>query len=377
MSDTKRYISSPLLNNKRLRFLSGCLVLVIFGVGLITYAEFNSSHDILSELIQSRNDEAPKRTPDVFAENFSDTASKGQIEYLGDDSFKFIYQKSTNFEHSFSGVFFPLENIDVDFSEYDNLVVRIITEKARRIPVNLAFDTKLETHQYIRDFIEVKEGQTEYRLKPDEFFTPEWWYDYNKVSQVEIPDMDLSKVEALSFESCHLLAKGIEDQFVVESIVLEKNTVAFNSLILTCAVLLMVGWYIYVFEFFKKKKEVVHIPVKQVEFEEEGTIEDDVLLYLGKNYVNPNLTLSVLSKEFGKSSSDISKMIKAKSGKTFPQYLSFLRINEAKRILLTKDFKTVAEVGYTVGFNSSSNFIRVFKSQEGQSPKSFAEENAS
>ena len=65
-----------------------------------------------------------------------------------------------------------------------------------------------------------------------------------------------------------------------------------------------------------------------------------------------------------------------KSGKTFPQYLGFLRINEAKRILLTKDFKTVAEVGYTVGFNSSSNFIRVFKSQEGQSPKSFAEENA-
>jgi len=377
MSDTKRHISSPFLNNKRIRFLSGCLVLVIFGIGLITYAEYSSTRDILPELIQSRNDEAPKRTPDAFAENFSDTASKGQLEYLGDDSFKFIYQKSTSFEHSFSGVFFPLENIDVDFSKYDNLVVRIITEKARRIPVNLAFDTKLETHQYIRDFIEVKEGQTEYILKLDEFFTPEWWYDYNKVSQVEIPDMDLSKVEALSFESCHLLTKGIEDQFVVESIVLEKNTVAFNSLILTFAVLLMVGWYIYVFEVFKKKKEVVHIPVKQVEFEEEGTIEDDVLLYLGKNYVNPNLTLSVLSKEFGKSSSDISKMIKAKSGKTFPQYLSFLRINEAKRILLTKDFKTVAEVGYTVGFNSSSNFIRVFKSQEGQSPKSFAEENAS
>ncbi len=248
MSDIKRHIFSPFLNNKQFRYWGGCLVLVIFVFCLITYAEYSSSRDILLELIQSQNDEAPKRTPGAFTENFSDTASKGQIEYLGDYSFKFVYQKSNSFEHAFTGVFFPLENIDVDFSNYDNLVVRIITEKARRIPVNLAFDTKLETHQYIRNFIEVKEGQTEYRLKLDEFFTPEWWYDYNKVSQVEIPDMDLSKVEALSFESCHLLANGIEDQFVVESIVLEKNTTGFNSFILIFALLLTIGWYFYVFD---------------------------------------------------------------------------------------------------------------------------------
>ena len=37
-------------------------------------------------------------------------------------------------------------------------------------------------------------------------------------------------------------------------------------------------------------------------------------------------------------------------------------------------YKTIAEVGYTVGFNSSSNFIRVFKSLEGMSPKAFVEE---
>jgi AraC-like DNA-binding protein len=48
-------------------------------------------------------------------------------------------------------------------------------------------------------------------------------------------------------------------------------------------------------------------------------------------------------------------------------------VEEAKRILKNGDYKTIAEVGYAVGFNSPSNFIRVFKGEVGVSPKAYSE----
>ena len=104
------------------------------------------------------------------------------------------------------------------------------------------------------------------------------------------------------------------------------------------------------------------------------TIEDQIIAFLAKNYNNPDLTLEDLKSEFGKGKAEISNIIKDTTKLTFPRYLNYLRIEEAKRVLKSGDFKTVAEVGFLVGFNSSSNFIRVFKTQEGVSPKKFLED---
>ena len=381
MSKEARNNNSHELYTTKLKFVSGILGFFFLSITIGFFVFYNSSEEILPQLLKTKNQKKPHRVPETFAENFSDSASQGILVFNGDASFTFSYQKSTQFDHAFVGVFFPLEDTDIDLSEFDELIVKLETADARRIPVNLAFSTKIKTHQYIRSFIEPKNDQKEYVLPLDEFFTPEWWYDYNKVSQVDIPKSDFSAVEALSFESCHLLDKGEKGAFTVSSIVLKKRIDGLIYVLVATLIILIIVWYLYVFKVFKrekeiikiKEKEVVHVPVAAVEIDQEKKLDDKLLLYLGQNYTNPNLTLSDLSSEFGKTSSDISKLIKAKTGQTFPKYLSSLRITQAKKLLKSGDYKTVAEIGYSVGFNSSSNFIRVFKSLEGMSPKNYAD----
>ena len=138
------------------------------------------------------------------------------------------------------------------------------------------------------------------------------------------------------------------------------------------AILFFVAWLL-ISKPLKKEEEIVHVPIKEVEYKKES-LEDNIIAYLAKNYNNPDLTLETLKEEFGKGKAEISNIVKNSTKLTFPRYLNFLRIEEAKRILKSGDFKTVAEIGFLIGFNSSSNFIRVFKSQEGVSPKKFLEQ---
>ena len=327
--------------------------------------------DILPLIIDVKNHAKPARTPETFAENYSDTASQAALTYYGNTSFAFKYRKSSKQSHPFSGVFFPLENLSINFSQYDAVEIGIQAKKARRIPFNLSVQNKKYTHQYVRQFIEIKKGKTLYSLRLSDFYTPASWYNRNNLAQVDIPDPDFSKIEALSFESCHLLATGVQDEFEVNHLVLTKEQ---NWIYVMLALFLGLSftfagiWFFYPFEI---KKEVIHVPVKQVEFESKGSVEEDIILYLGGHYTNPNLTLSDLTKEFGINNREISNIIKTKTAMTFPKYLSFLRVEEAKRLLASKNYKTISEVGYAVGFNSPSNFNRVFKNMVGTSPKQF------
>ena len=361
-------------HQKKSIFWIGILAVIIGSVLFLYIAITKSRLDILPEIIKVRNHGKPKRTPDTFAEDFKANASEGKLIFHGDSTFSFAYTKSEREGHSFSGVFFPLENLNIDFSQYDAIEIGIKTDKARRIPFNLSVQNKLETHQYVRSFIEVRKNQDLYTLRFKDFFTPTSWYDQNQIAQIEIPKQDFAKIEALSFESCHLLDKGIRDEFTIHKLILKKNLTWTYIITITLASLSIILLRIYCFDLFNKGKEVIHIPIKHIENAPTNNIEDNILAFLAENYTNPNLSLSDIADEFGKSNNDLSKLIKEKTEKTFPKYITFLRIEEAKRILKNKEYQTISEVGYTVGFNSPSNFIRVFKGEVGVSPKVFSEQ---
>ena len=61
-------------------------------------------------------------------------------------------------------------------------------------------------------------------------------------------------------------------------------------------------------------------------------------------------------------------------GTSFNDYLSTLRINEAKRLLLETDM-SILVVAFTVGFEELSTFYRVFKRISGTTPKQFRHVN--
>lgn len=74
--------------------------------------------------------------------------------------------------------------------------------------------------------------------------------------------------------------------------------------------------------------------------------------------------------QLGISPSYLSRIFSEVDGKRFTQYLSDLRIEQAKR-LLADESKLVRDVGQEVGFLTVQNFMRVFKSKTGVTPSEY------
>ncbi|GIO60724.1 MULTISPECIES: AraC family transcriptional regulator [Paenibacillus] len=65
-----------------------------------------------------------------------------------------------------------------------------------------------------------------------------------------------------------------------------------------------------------------------------------------------------------------SRRFKAIMGKTFTNYLNYIRITEAEKLLLTTEM-TMTEIAQETGFSSSSYFIQQFKQYKNISPSQF------
>ena len=63
------------------------------------------------------------------------------------------------------------------------------------------------------------------------------------------------------------------------------------------------------------------------------------------------------------------------TGGTFTEYVTHLRVEEAKKLLLNKGLP-VTEVCFASGFNDLSHFIRVFNKHTGNSPTIYRQKNA-
>lgn len=363
-----------MLKTRDNKFWLVTITLIIIGVIVIIVLTKTSSFNILPTIIQTKNHKPPHRTPGTFKENYGRYTSKSELTFNNDSTFTFKYIKSLKQDHPFVGLFFPLENLDIDFSKYDAVIIGIKTHLARRIPLNLSVQNNICTHQYVRQFIEVEEGVEVYKLRFEDFYTPSSWYEANKISQVEIPTQDFSQIEALSLESCHLLPQGIEDEYTINQITLTKDLSATYAFLFFIIIASIAGARIYFFDLLKSKNSIIHVPISSVEKKNPIDLKEEIILYIGKNYCNPDINLSVLSEEFGRSNNDISQIVKDRTTNTFPRYVNYLRLEEAKRLLKEGHFATISEVGYAVGFNSASNFIRVFKSQIGVSPKSYVDQ---
>ncbi|MDP4181761.1 MAG: AraC family transcriptional regulator [Bacillota bacterium] len=86
-----------------------------------------------------------------------------------------------------------------------------------------------------------------------------------------------------------------------------------------------------------------------------------------RNNYNNDLTLKMASDYVGLSESHLSNIFAKKTGQTFTDYLTYVRIEKAKELLETTNLK-VYEVGVSVGYANVEHFSRVFKKLTGLSP---------
>jgi AraC-like DNA-binding protein len=91
-----------------------------------------------------------------------------------------------------------------------------------------------------------------------------------------------------------------------------------------------------------------------------------------QSYTDPNLTIKVLSRRISLTMRDVSQAINIGKRQNFSEYVNSFRIEYAKQLLL-KDHTTVLDIMFQSGFNTKSNFNRVFKKFTKTTPQEFRE----
>jgi AraC-like DNA-binding protein len=89
-----------------------------------------------------------------------------------------------------------------------------------------------------------------------------------------------------------------------------------------------------------------------------------------RTHLHEDLSLGQVAQAVNTSMFYFCKMFKKGAGVHFTKYVSDLRINEAKALLLNRHLR-VSEIGFQVGFQSLTHFNRVFKKSVGQSPTKY------
>ena len=97
------------------------------------------------------------------------------------------------------------------------------------------------------------------------------------------------------------------------------------------------------------------------------------LLYIHSHF-RENPTMASVAEYAGFNYNYFSGLFKIITGKAYKEYLTALRLDYAKKLVISSNIP-ITEVCYASGFNSLTNFLRVFKLQYGISPGEMRKEH--
>ncbi|MFI8493144.1 response regulator [Peribacillus butanolivorans] len=106
------------------------------------------------------------------------------------------------------------------------------------------------------------------------------------------------------------------------------------------------------------------------------SLHDDILTvmeYIENNY-HCDINLDTLSKLVFLSGQYLSRLFKQETGNTITQYITFRRLEEAKKCLIYSR-ENVMEVSEKCGFSDPNYFTRVFKKYEGVTPTQYQQQS--
>lgn len=124
-------------------------------------------------------------------------------------------------------------------------------------------------------------------------------------------------------------------------------------------------------------KEAVNLFFDGMNQEEQGEYKfalAEAVEYIRANYTSPALTLSEVAKAVFLSPSYLSHLFKKELSYTVNDFITFMRVEEAKRLLKGNSLP-VSEVGELVGYYNPSYFVKVFKKTTGMTPMEYRKIN--
>ncbi|HIW33115.1 MAG TPA: helix-turn-helix transcriptional regulator [Candidatus Paenibacillus intestinavium] len=95
-----------------------------------------------------------------------------------------------------------------------------------------------------------------------------------------------------------------------------------------------------------------------------------MLEYVAENYMDYNLSLSMVAEKLSLTPSYVTRYFKNKNGLPLMQFVSKVRIDKAKEMLENSNL-TIKEIVEQIGFVDENNFSRAFRKREGISPSKY------
>ncbi|PCK09282.1 MAG: hypothetical protein COA42_04560 [Alteromonadaceae bacterium] len=122
-----------------------------------------------------------------------------------------------------------------------------------------------------------------------------------------------------------------------------------------------------------QKKSAAEAKLKQQEQEKLAVYAKKVSLFFetSKPYLDPDLSLGMLSKFLGLPGRDISTAINKHLHSSFAELVSGYRVKEAKRLLESDRKKSITDVMLEAGFNSKATFYRAFRAACDMTPSEY------
>lgn len=296
-----------------------------------------------------------------------------EVEYILKSGFKYPY---AGFE------IIDKKNNFIDLRKYDHIEVDIKAFNVNHLVMQLLCEDsnvknklhRLALRRYLVDLDDISNGNS-IRVDISKFKTPDWWYTHVGQQKSDFKNLDLSKLKGIGLMSgaSPILDKPV--RLKVTKIRIYKNY-TFSLSILVIVYLVFV-FSLYLIDQKKKNRERViisenspKINYKPVNIVEKTDSMDKIFQFINENYTDSELNLVQIAKETGYNQRIISDAIANRFNCNLKTYINQIRITEAKRLLKESDLN-MGEVAYAVGFNSSANFNRVFKTMEGVNPTEF------
>jgi AraC-like DNA-binding protein len=269
-----------------------------------------------------------------------------------------------------------------DFSWYNRVEIDISGEGIKPIFVYLVlkdsstnFEGKFFDIRLLSQYIEVSPQRSIFKLKMNNFKTPDWWFDKYNLSPVTIGKPDFKHMQRF------MLATGLTPQLnqpqslKVYSILFYRDNrmVLFIMVLIQLFVISLLMTIYYFRNKSQKQLKPLIVNYTPVTISKKIQKEPGFLDYINENFYNADLSLDLISKQTGYSQRAISEGISAQFQCNVKTYINQIRINEAQRLLKKSDLN-ISEIAYKVGFSSPSNFNRVFKNLTGETPSNFFSE---
>ena len=287
------------------------------------------------------------------------------------------------FKYAYCGFDFTINHENgINVSKYNRInVVLSTTEEISHLFIylnTLENAVKNKSHRLairrnVSDLLVTTKQKNKFILSIKNFHTPNWWFEQLDLNKKDVGSPDWKRLKNIAITTGVNTSLNKLVGFTLYEITFFRD----NSEVLRKMAFLQLFLAFLLFSYANLGiKQKIEINYKPVETLEKVYNEEKILKYISLNYHNPNLSLSEISKNCGINKRYISEIIQGKTGLSFKQYVNKLRISEAKRLLKETNLP-FNEIGYKVGFNSPSNFNRVFKNQVGKSPSEFIKEISS